>query len=63
MRFSAIVILTLILAITGCKKNYGCECSDKSSTIRFAIRDTKKKAKKKCEEAEYHETGSCELME
>lgn len=63
MKFSAIITLSIILGITGCKKNYGCECTDKSSTIRFAIRDTKKEAKKKCEETEYHETGSCEFME
>lgn len=63
MRFVLIIFIGLTIALTGCKKYYGCECSDKTSTIRFAIRDTKKSAKKKCEETQYHETGTCTLME
>ena len=57
-----LLALSLVL-LASCKKNYGCECSDTTSSIRVAIYDTKKGAKKKCQKMEYHENGSCILIE
>lgn len=67
---SIISALLVILALSNCKKNYTCECFGPGGVLKtYDIKDTKKKAKKKCLEysAEYQdvpwsETG-CLLRE
>ncbi|MES2132800.1 MAG: hypothetical protein V4506_10635 [Bacteroidota bacterium] len=42
-------LLTTVIAISGCKKNYICECTNPGGTYNATVfKDTKKNAKDKC---------------
>lgn len=62
MKRLSFFIITILISLTSCKKDYVCKCSDLSVPDRtFRIFDTKKKAQQKCSETIYY-TGGCGLQ-
>ncbi|HTN18603.1 MAG TPA: hypothetical protein VL092_13015 [Chitinophagaceae bacterium] len=60
-KFTFIIAAIGLISLASCKKDYTCECTlsggGLSGTFSETIKDTKKKAKEKCDSGNYSETS------